>query len=381
MRAFLLLFFPVGSGFCPRGEVKGLMITVSIVNATSYTAIELLRLLAQHPQFVVTSATARNAAGQRLEEVFPQLHAIMPPLGRKTLAVDAALVLTKEPAQTDLAFVCLPHAAAAEMDMHLLESGTLVVDLSADFRLRDARVYEEWYKHVHPAPALLETAVYGLCERYREQIRTTKLVANPGCHASTAILALAPALAAGLVGPDIIIDSKTGISGGGRTPSPQFHYSEANEDASAYSVAGHRHLPEITQELEAAAVAGGHPVVGGLRITFIPHLLPMTRGILSTSYANVQQNITVEGLRAIYQDYYAAEPFVHVVDQPPHTKWAYGSNHCFIYPTLDPRTNRLVVIACLDNLVKGASGQAIQNANLLFGLEETTGLEQLGVHP
>lgn len=357
------------------------MITVSIVNATSYTAIELLRLLTQHPQFVVTSVTARNAAGQRLEEIFPQLSAIMS-LGRgKTPVVDPSLVLAREPDQTDLAFVCLPHAAAAETTVRLLEHGTRVVDLSADFRLRDAAVYEEWYQHVHPAPMLLETAVYGLCERYREQIRSTTLVANPGCHASTAILALLPAVSSGLIGPDVIVDSKTGISGGGRSPSLKFHYSEANEDASAYSVSGHRHLPEITQELAAAAVAGRHPVSGGLRITFIPHLLPMTRGILATCYANVQRDISIEELRAIYQDYYKSEPFVHVVDQPPHTKWAYGSNHCFIYPTLDPRTRRLVVVACLDNLVKGASGQAIQNANLLFGIEETTGLEQLGIHP
>jgi N-acetyl-gamma-glutamyl-phosphate reductase len=179
----------------------------------------------------------------------------------------------------------------------------------------------------------------------------------------------------------VIIDSKTGISGGGRSPSLKFHYPEANEDASAYSVSGHRHLPEITQELTAVAAVGGHPVPGGLRITFIPHLLPMTRGILATCYANLQRDVSTEELYTIYQDYYASEPFVHVVDQPPHTKWAYGSNHCFIYPTLDPRTNRLVVVACLDNLVKGASGQAIQNANLLFGLDETMGLEQLGVHP
>jgi N-acetyl-gamma-glutamyl-phosphate reductase len=357
------------------------VITVSIVNVTSYTAIELLRLLVRHPQFVVTSVTARNAAGQRLEEVFPQLRAIMPPMDRKTPTVDPSLVLTRESAQTDLAFVCLPHAAAAETTVRLLERGTRVVDLSADFRLRDVAVYQEWYQHVHPAPALLKTAVYGLCERYREQICSTTLVANPGCHASTAILALVPAVSSGLIGPDVIIDSKTGISGGGRSPSPKYHYPEANEDACAYSVAGHRHLPEITQELEVAGTVSGHPVPGGLRITFIPHLLPMTRGILATCYANVQRDVSVEELRAIYQDHYASEPFVHVVEQPPHTKWAYGSNHCFIYPTLDPRTRRLIVVACLDNLVKGASGQAIQNANLLFGLEETTGLEQLGVHP
>lgn len=356
------------------------MITVSIVNATSYTGIELLRLLAQHPQFVVTSVTARNATGQRLEEVFPQLRTGMSPL-MQTPAVDPALVLAQEPAQTDLAFVCLPHAAAAETIVHLLERGTRVVDLSADFRLHDATVYEEWYQHVHPAPALLETAVYGLCERYRERIRSTRLVANPGCHASTAILALIPAVSAGLIGPDVIIDSKTGISGGGRSPSPKFHYPEANEDVSAYSVSGHRHLPEITQELTAAAISGGHPVPGGLRITFIPHLLPMTRGILATCYANLQRDVSKEELYNIYQAHYAAEPFVHVVNQPPHTKWTYGSNHCFIHPTLDPRTNRLVVVACLDNLVKGASGQAIQNANLLFGIKETTGLEQLGIHP
>ena len=357
------------------------MITVSIVNATSYTAIELLRLLARHPQFVVTSVTARNAMGQRLAEVFPQLCAVMPPGEGKSLAVDPSLVLVKEPARTDLAFVCLPHAAAAEKIVRLLENGTRVVDLSADFRLRDAAVYEEWYQHVHPAPALLETAVYGLCERYRERMRSAALIANPGCHASTAILALIPAVSSGLIGPDVIIDSKTGISGGGRSPSLKFHYPEANEDASAYSVSGHRHLPEIMQELAAAATVGGHPVPGGLRITFIPHLLPMSRGILATCYANLQRDVSVEELRAIYQDHYASEPFVHVVDQPPHTKWAYGSNHCFIYPALDPRTNRLIVVACLDNLVKGAAGQAIQNANLLFGLEETMGLEQLGVHP
>ena len=287
--------------------------------------------------------------------------------------VDPSLVLTREPAQTDLAFVCLPHAAAAEAVVQLLAQGTRVVDLSADFRLHDAAVYQAWYDHVHPAPALLETALYGLPERYRAEIHpgSTRLIANPGCHASTAILALAPALAAGIIGPDIIIDSKTGISGGGRSPAQKYHYPEANEDASAYSVSGHRHLPEITQELEAAATAGGHPVTGGLRITFLPHLLPMTRGILSTSYANLQRALDQAELLRIYQDYYANEPFVHVVEQSPHTKWAYGSNHCFIYPTLDPRTGRLIVIASLDNLVKGASGVAIQNANLLFGLDET----------
>src|SRR5258708_3377370 len=249
------------------------MRTVSIVNVTSYTALELLRLLAQHPKFVVTSATGRSAVGKRLEDVFPQLHAVLPPPDREVLAVDPALMITEETAQTDLAFVCLPHTAAAGSAVSLLKRGIKVVDLSADFRLRDASIYEEWYKHRHPAPALLETVAYGLCECYRERVRTASLVANPGCHSTTSILALIPAMAAGIIGPNVIINSITGISGGGRTPSLSYHYPEANEDACAYSLEGHRHMPEIVQELEAVAKAGGHPIKDGLRLTFVPHIV------------------------------------------------------------------------------------------------------------
>ncbi len=354
------------------------MITVAIINVTSYTALELLRLLAQHPQFVLTSVTGRSAVGKRLGNVFPQLHA----LTHTSSAVDPALVITEEPAQTDLAFVCLPHAAAAESVLTLLERGTKVVDLSADFRLHDPGVYEEWYKHTHPAPSLLETTVYGLCERYRGRIADASLVANPGCHATTSILALIPALAAGIVQPDIIIDSKTGVSGAGRSPSLSAHYSEVNENVNAYSLVGHRHLPEITQELAAAASDGGHSVEGALRVTFIPHLLPMTRGILATCYTDLKQStFTTADIHSLYEQYYADEPFVHVVNESPHTKWTYGSNHCFIHPVVDTRTQRLVVISCLDNLVKGASGQAIQNANLLYGLPEAAGLANLAIYP
>ncbi len=362
------------------------MISVSIVNVTSYTGLELLRLLAQHPHFSVRSATARSAVGKRLGEIFPQLR--LQPNKRDTLqaGINPELVISEEPAQTDLAFVCLPHAAAAESIVTLLERGIKVVDLSADFRLRDVTQYEEWYKHTHPAPALLETAVYGLCERYRERIAGADLVANPGCHATAAILGLMPALAAGIITPSAIIDSKTGISGAGRSLTLSTHYAEANEDVSAYSVDGHRHLPEITQELEAAAAAGDHPVAQPLRITFIPHMIPMTRGILATCYADLSQDgyeriSTQADVRALYQDYYADEPFVHVVDQPPHTKWTYGSNACCIYPTVDIRTRRLLVISCLDNLVKGAAGQAIQNANRLYGLAETEGLSAVPLFP
>ncbi len=356
-------------------------ISVSIVNVTGYTGVELLRLLSQHPQFIVTSVTARSAAGKRLGEVFPHFGL------RGNASVPSELVITEEPGQTDLAFVCLPHAAAAESVLTLLERGTKVVDLSADFRLRDVAIYEEWYKHTHPAPALLETAVYGLCERYRERIAEANLVANPGCYATAAILGLMPAFATGIIDPDVIIDGKSGVSGAGRSLTLATHYAEANEDVSAYSLSGHRHLPEITQELEAAAQAGGHAARVPLRITFIPHLMPMTRGILATCYADLSQHgtghavPTTAEIRSLYEHYYADEPFVHVVDQPPHTKWTYGSNQCLIYPMVDTRTRRLLVISCLDNLVKGAAGQAIQNANRLYGMPETTGLPITAVYP
>src|SRR6185312_13360699 len=327
------------------------MITVSIVNVTSYTGQELLRLLAQHPRFVLTSVTGRSAAGKRLGEVFPQSGIATP------ASFDNAsnLVITEEPEQTDLAFVCLPHAAAAESVVTLLERGIKVVDLSAGFRLRDAALYAEWYKHTHPAPALLENAVYGLCERYREQIAGASLVANPGCYATAAILAMLPAVSTSIIAPDLIIDAKSGISGAGRSPTLSTHYAEANEDVSAYSLTGHRHLAEITQELEAAArtdnphysdknqkmtdqhvysrggsegggavgdEAGRPGVDCPLRITFIPHLIPMTRGILATCYADLKQDEsgqvpTTEQVRSLYAEYYGDEPFVQVVDQPP----------------------------------------------------------------
>lgn len=356
------------------------MITVSIVNVTSYTGLELLRLLAGHPEFVVTSITGRSAVGQRLDEVFPQFAAGCN--HTHTGSEVGSLVLTAKPELTDLAFVCLPHAAAAETVLELLSQGIKVVDLSADFRLHNAAIYEEWYKHAHPAPALLETSVYGLCERYRAQIATSSLVANPGCHSTTAILALLPAVASGLITSDIIISTLSGISGTGRGLKISSLYCEQNEDTSAYSLEGHRHLPEIIQELEAGATAGGHPTREPLRVTFIPHVLPMSRGLLATCYADVKEpSLTIEELRNCYAKYYANEPYVRIIDTPPHTKWTTGTNTCLIYPTLDQRTGRLLVISCLDNLGKGAASQAVQNANLLMGLTETTGLLATSLYP
>ncbi len=352
------------------------MISTSIVNVTSYTGLELLRLLSQHPEFSVVSVTARSNAGKALAEIFPQLQG----------SPFAALPLTEEPQQSELAFICLPHAAAAASAIQLLQRGTRVVDLSADFRLRDAAQYSTWYKHTHPAPALLETAIYGLCERYRSRMEGASLVANPGCYATAAILALIPALASGIVGRDIIIDAKSGASGAGRSPTQGTHYADMNEDVSAYSVTGHRHLAEILQELEAATRDAGNLPDDGLRITFIPHLMPMTRGILATCYADLQHyaprsiSTTREAI-ALYEEFYANEPFIRIVNEPPHTKWTYGSNLCLIHPMVDTRTGRLLVIACLDNLVKGAAGQALQNANRLFGLPETAGLPLMALYP
>jgi N-acetyl-gamma-glutamyl-phosphate reductase len=353
------------------------MISVSIVNVTSYTGLELLRLLANHPAFTVTSVTARSALGQCLDAVFPQFAAGG---NRSPGASLGDLRITETPERTDLAFVCLPHAAAAETVQDLRARGVRVVDLSADFRLRDADLYERWYQHRHPLPALLATSVYGLCERYREHIAGSTLVANPGCHATAALLALLPAVAAGLVEPNIIVDTLTGVSGAGRSLKLSSLYCEQDEDASAYGLGGHRHLPEIVQELEAAARDGGHPQ--RLRLTFVPHIVPMSRGLLATCYADGKEpSLTGEQVQAVYAEYYAGEPYVRVVETAPHTGWTRGTNLCLIYPTVDRTTGRLVVISCLDNLGKGACGQAVQNANLLLGLPETTGLPVVPLVP
>jgi len=345
------------------GKVK-----VGIINVTGYAGVELARLLYQHPEVELTSVTGRSAAGKKLGEVFPHLASI-------------DLIIEAELGEVNLAFSAMPHQASAKEVIPLLNHGIKVVDISADFRLKDATEYKRWYGFTHPAPQLLEQAVYGLTELYRSQVASAQLVANPGCYPTGAILALAPAVKAGLIEPDIIIDSKAGVSGAGRTLSQQTHFAEANEDATAYALDGHRHLPEIIQELKLLCPKQS------LSITFIPHLIPMTRGILTTGYARLASGkVSVdkkgrEELFQLYQDFYKDEPFVKVVEFPPHTKHTWGNNLCLIHPTIDTRTGRLVVISSIDNLVKGAAGQAIQNMNLMLGLPETTGLEALAIYP
>jgi N-acetyl-gamma-glutamyl-phosphate reductase len=336
---------------------------VGIINVTGYTGVELARLLSQHPKVKLTSVTGRSVAGQKLGAVFPHLAGL-------DLTIDAEL------GDVELVFSAMPHKESAKEVIPLLSKGIKVVDISADFRLKEASEYQSWYGFTHPAPKLLGKAVYGLTELYRAQIASAQLVANPGCYPTAAILALAPAVKAGLVELDIIIDSKSGVSGAGRSLSLPTHFTEANEDVTAYALEGHRHLPEITQELKE--LSGGR----SLSVTFVPHLVPMTRGILTTGYAPLVSGKTGEKqLKELYRDFYKDEPFVRVVDSPPHTKHTLGSNFCLVYPTIDQRAGRLVVISCIDNLIKGGSGQAIQNMNLMLGLPETTGLEAPAIYP
>ena len=345
---------------------------VGIINVTGYAGSELARILYRHPEVELTSVTGRSAAGQKLGEVFPHL---------------SALDLTIQPeleGSLDLVFSALPHKASAEAVLPLLHQGIKVVDISADFRLKQADEYEEWYGVQHPDPAYLEDAVYGLTELHHDEVVSARLVANPGCYPTSAILAMAPALAPvldqGLIEPDIVIDSKSGVSGAGRGLSMATHFSEVNENVMAYSVDGHRHLPEITQEL-------GLLTQEHLDITFLTHLIPMTRGILSSCYARLRPDGNWDGpdvrqhVRDLYHDYFDGCPFVRVVEQPPQTKQTLGNNLCLVYPTVDLRTKRLVVISCLDNLVKGAAGQAVQNMNLMCGFPEETSLEALAVYP
>ena len=341
---------------------------IGIINITGYAGSELARILYRHPNVEITSVTGRSAAGQQLNEVFPHLTAMNMPIEEELSG------------SLDLVFSALPHKASAEACIPVLEQGVKVVDISADFRLKQADEYTEWYGVDHPDPTYLEEAVYGLTELHRDDVSTSRLVANPGCYPTSAILGLAPAVTSKIITQDIIVDSKSGVSGGGRSLTLTNHFSEVNENVFAYALNGHRHLPEITQELDPLADKV-------LNLTFLTHLIPMTRGILSSCYATLTEPtkwVGSEGREKIinlYRDYYADDPFVRVVPTPPQTKQTLGNNLCLIHPSIDERTGRLIVISCLDNLVKGAAGQAVQNMNLMCGFPEETGLEALAVYP
>ena len=343
------------------------MIKAGIINVTGYAGVELARILSRHPEVEIASVTGRSAAGKTLGEVFPHLSAI-----DATITED----LTES---VDVVISALPHAASAERLGPMLSNGVRAVDISADFRLKDISEYADWYQVDHPHPELVEEAVYGLPELGREDIAGAKLVANPGCYPTAAILAIAPAVSAGLIEADVIVDAKSGVSGAGRKVSVDYLYSEVNENLKAYSMGGHRHMPEIVQEVRRLDPSADP------RVTFVPHLVPMTRGILATCYAPLKPGVLGDNTEAVvrdaYESFYADAPFAHVAARPPETKHTLGNNDCIVYPTVDSRTGRLIAVGCIDNLVKGAAGQAVQNMNLMFGMAEDEGLRQLALYP
>ena len=343
-------------------------VRVAILGASGYTGAELVRLLAHHPQTEIRVLTADRRAGETLGSVFPHLARLDLPTMVRIEEVDWSAL--------DAVYCCLPHGTTQEIIAGLPEH-LKIVDLSADFRLADPSTYAEWYGHEHLAPALQAEAVYGLTELKREAVKGARLIANPGCYPTTSQLPLIPLLEAGQIeSEDIIIDAKSGVTGAGRSAKEANLFAEVSEGIHAYGIAKHRHSSEIEQGLSEAA---GGPVT----VSFTPHLMPMNRGILSTIYVRLAKGATADDLRATLSGRYGAEPFVHVLPEGgvPHTRHVRGSNLCLIGVVADRAPGRAILLSVTDNLVKGASGQAIQNMNLATGLPETAGLSQEPLFP
>jgi len=345
------------------------MIKAGIVGATGYTGIELLRILLRHPDVRITLATSEKFAGKKVAEVLPSLSGACD-LSLENLS-DSRVIKN-----CMVAFCCLPHKEAMTHIPTWIRKGTKVVDLSADFRFRSPAIYEEWYQK-HAAPDLLPESVYGLPELHRDEIKKSTLIGNPGCYPTGALLGLIPLVREKAISlEDIIIDSKSGVTGAGRSPELESLYSEVNESVHAYKVGCHRHTPEIEQELSEVA---GQKVT----VTFTPHLVPMDRGILSTIYAKGLRKLDSKSLTRLFSEFYKKEPFVKVLPagQFPKTKEVRGTNNCLIGVAVDPRSDRIVVVSAIDNLMKGAASQAVQNMNLMYGLDERLGLNQLPLVP
>lgn len=337
-------------------------INVAIVGASGYAALELARILLRHPGARLTVATSR-------QDESPRLDALHPSLASRTELTCAPFDPDHVAKHASFAFLALPHAASMAAVPPLLERGVRVIDLSADYRLKDSRVYEDWYDHKHTDAARLASAVYGLPELFRDAIPSANLIANPGCYTSTSILALAPLIAEDLVDRrEIIIDAKSGVSGAGRSPKLHTHFPECNESLSAYGVGRHRHTPEIDQVLSDVGAKTDERV----EVIFTPHLVPMDRGILATIYARPKRHVAERDLMDLYRSFYRESPFVRIVDRLPATKDTAHTNFCDI--TARVVRGRIVLLATLDNLIKGASGVAVQNFNLMTGHPETTAL-------
>src|SRR5437899_1000768 len=341
----------------------------AVAGANGYAGMTAVHLLARHPGVELTQLTSRSYAGKPYSEVFPLLD------------LRGSFVPEPAPDGVEVIFSCLPHNVGATRVESWLEAGVRVVDMSADFRLREPSEYPKWYRQPHPVPALLEQAVFGLPGRHEPERRGGRLVAVPGCYSTASILALAPAVSAGLVGSDIVVDAKSGVSGAGRSLGLGVQFSEVNESLGAYAIEGHRHQPEIVQELtaltravdspHAAAMRRSSPHGGELTVTFVPHLAPMTRGILATCYFDLKGSL--KQLRDAYREFYAGQPFTRVVPQSPTTKLASHSNLCLV--NVAAQNEKAVVTAALDNLVKGASGQGGECFNIAFGFDRKTALE------
>jgi N-acetyl-gamma-glutamyl-phosphate reductase len=328
-------------------------VKAAVAGANGYAGMTLVNLLSRHPGVQLSQLSSRSYAGKPYSEVFPLLD------------LKGEFVPEPEPEGLDVIFSCLPHNVGAGKAGAWIAAGARVIDMSADFRLHDAKQYPVWYRQEHPAPELLANAVFGLPELHEQELKDAALVAVPGCYSTASILALAPAVAAGLAASDFVVDAKSGVSGAGRSPGIGVHFSEINESVGAYAIGGHRHLPELTQEL------GKLSRNGQIQVTFVPHLVPMTRGILATSYFDLKGS--VEELQDAYREFYAGQPFTRVVDLSPTTKLASHSNLCLVNVAVQGR--KAVVTSALDNLMKGASGQGVECFNIAFGFNRTTALE------
>ena len=329
-------------------------IRAAVAGANGYAGMTATNLLAKHPNVELVQLTSRSSAGKPYQDVFP------------VLALEGRFVEEVDPGQADVIFSCLPHNVGAARTARWFAAGARVIDMSADYRLRDPDLYPRWYQQAHPAPELLAEAVLGLPELHADEIKNAQLIAVPGCYSTCSILALAPAVQAGLIGSDVIVDAKSGVSGAGRSIGLGTHFSEVNESVHAYAIHGHRHLAELVQEL--GALGGDTPTP---RITFVPHLIPMVRGILSTCYFDPRGSIAE--LRDAYEEFYRGEPFTKVLPKTPDTKLTAYTNQCLI--NVAAQDGKAVVTGALDNLVKGASGQGVECFNIAFGLPRTAGLE------
>ncbi|MGB9710723.1 MAG: N-acetyl-gamma-glutamyl-phosphate reductase [Thermodesulfovibrio sp.] len=346
------------------------MLKVFICGGSGYTGSELLRILALHDEVEIVGVTSEKSAGIKVSEIFPAFFIY------KELKFES-LQIEKIKSRADVYFLALPHGKSQQVAAELFQAGKKVIDLSADFRIKNASIYEQWYKTQHLYPELLKEAVYGLPEIYREQIKKATLIANPGCYPTSVILPLYPFLKNKLIeASTIIIDSCSGVSGAGRKAEISLNYCEVNEDFRAYNVAKHRHTPEIEQEL-------GFAFGSSITIDFTTHLLPLNRGILSTIYASMNKDLSTADAIEILRQQYQNEPFIQILPEGeiPGIKHVKGTNYCYIGTVVNPRTKRLILVSAIDNLVKGASGQAVQNMNIMFGIDETKALRSLALSP